>query len=165
MEDFRNGRIDILIGTSVIEVGLDVPNATIMAIEHAERFGLSQLHQLRGRIGRGRHKSYCFLLSDQKLSEESEKRIQIICATQDGFKIAEADLQIRGPGEIMGTRQHGLPELKVAKLTDSQILGLARKSAFAIILDDAQLLKPENHLLREVLVRKFSKKIKYSKTA
>jgi ATP-dependent DNA helicase RecG len=165
MDDFRKGRIDILVGTTVVEVGLDVSNATIMVIEHAERFGLSQLHQLRGRIGRGRHKSYCFLLSDNSLSDESEKRLHIICATQDGFKIAEADLEIRGPGEIMGTRQHGLPELKVAKLTDAYILGLARKSAFAIISDDSQLLKPENHLLREVLIRKFSKKIKYSKTA
>lgn len=165
MEDFRKGLIDILMGTTVIEVGLDVPNATIMVIEHAERFGLSQLHQLRGRIGRGQNKSYCFLLSDRNLTEESEKRLNIICTTQDGFKIAEADLGIRGPGEIMGTRQHGLPELKVASLTDSHILGLARKSAFAVISDDNQLLKPENYLLREVLIRKFGKKIKYSKTA
>ncbi len=165
MDDFRKGYIDILIGTTVIEVGLDVPNATIMIIEHVERFGLSQLHQLRGRIGRGKNKSYCFLLSDRNLSEDSEKRINIICSTQDGFKIAEADLAIRGPGEIMGTRQHGLPELRVANLTDSYILGLARKSAFAVISDDNHLLKPENHLLREVLIRKFSNKIKYSKTA
>jgi ATP-dependent DNA helicase RecG len=165
MDDFRNRRIDIIVGTTVIEVGLDVANASMMIIEHAERFGLSQLHQLRGRIGRGQHKSYCFLLSDTNLSEEAEKRLQIICASQDGFRIAEADLQIRGPGEMMGTRQHGLPELKVAKLTDSQILGLARKSAFAIISNDGQLLKPENKLLHDVLVKKFSKKIKYSKTA
>ena len=165
MDDFRSHRLDIIVGTTVVEVGLDVANATIMIIEHAERFGLSQLHQLRGRIGRGQYKSYCFLLSDARLSDEAEKRLQIICASQDGFRIAETDLQIRGPGEIMGTRQHGLPELKVAKLTDSHILTLARKSAFAIISDDGQLLKPENRLLHEVLVKKFSKKVKYSKTA
>ena len=165
MEDFRDGKIDIVVSTTVIEVGLDVTNASIMVIEHAERFGLSQLHQLRGRVGRGGRQAYCFLLSDKKLSREAEARIKILCSTNDGFKIAEADLNIRGPGEIMGTRQHGLPELKVAKLTDSKMLSLARQSAFEIISDDAMLMKPDNRLLREVLLKKFSKKIKYSKIA
>lgn len=165
MVDFKSGRIDIIIATTVIEVGLDVPNATIMLIEHAERFGLSQLHQLRGRIGRGQYQSYCFLLSDTQLSKDAEARINIMCRTNDGFKIAEADMAIRGPGEIMGTRQHGLPELKVAKLTDAKILSLARQSAFEIISDDETLLKPQNKLLREVLIKKYGKKIKYSKIA
>lgn len=165
MENFRDGKIDVVVSTTVIEVGLDVPNAGIMVIEHAERFGLSQLHQLRGRIGRGERQAYCFLLSDKKLSKEAEARIKILCSTNDGFKIAEADLNIRGPGEIMGTRQHGLPELKVAKLTDSQMLSLARQSAFEIISDDGMLMKPDNKLLREVLLKKFAKKIKYSKIA
>lgn len=165
MEDFRDGKIDIIVSTTVIEVGLDVPNANIMVIEHAERFGLSQLHQLRGRIGRGEHQAYCFLLSDKQLLKEAEARIKILCSTNDGFKIAEADLNIRGPGEIMGTRQHGLPELKVATLTDSQMLSLARQGAFEIVSDDSMLMKSSNGLLREVLLKKFAKKIKYSKIA
>lgn len=165
MEKFRAGYYHIIVGTTVIEVGLDVANATIMVIEQAERFGLSQIHQLRGRVGRGPYKSYCFLLSDKPLSAEAEGRIKAVCATNDGFRIAEADLQIRGPGELMGTKQHGLPELRVAKLTDSATLGLARECAFEIVGDDPLLMKPENRLLREVLIKKFSQKIKYSKTA
>ncbi|MCD6163806.1 MAG: ATP-dependent DNA helicase RecG [candidate division Zixibacteria bacterium] len=165
MMDFKDGAIDIIIATTVIEVGLDVANANIMVIEHAERFGLSQLHQLRGRIGRGHRQSYCFLLSDTNLSKEAEERIKILCSTNDGFKIAEADMSIRGPGEIMGTRQHGLPELKVASLFDTEMLLLARKSAFELLSNDEMLMKPKNRLLREALIRKFEKKIKYSKIA
>jgi len=163
MDEFRKGKIDVLVSTVVIEVGVDVPNATIMVIEGADRFGLAQLHQLRGRIGRGHKQSYCFLLSDKNLSKETEKRITILCSTNDGFKIAEADMQTRGPGEIMGTRQHGLPELRVASLFDTEMLLLARKSAFELLSDDEMLMKPNNRLLCEVLIRKFEKKIKYRK--
>lgn len=162
---FKAGQVDIIVATTVVEVGLDVANVTIMVIEHAERFGLSQLHQLRGRIGRGKFQSYCFFLSEASLSRDAEARLSILCKTNDGFKIAEADMAIRGPGEIMGTRQHGLPELKVAKLTDAEMLSLARQSAFEIISDDEALLKPQNKLLREVLIKKYGKKIKYSKIA
>jgi len=165
MADFKAGRIDIITATTVIEVGLDVPNANVIVIEHAERFGLSQLHQMRGRIGRGKYKSYCFLLSDDKLSQDANARLTTLCATNDGFKIAEADMTIRGPGEIMGTRQHGLPELKVATLMDAKMLSLARQSAFKIISDDEMLMKPDNRLLREVLIKKYGNKIKYSKIA
>ncbi len=165
MRKFKQGNVDILVSTTVIEVGVDVANANIMAIENAERFGLSQLHQLRGRIGRGKHQSYCFLLSENRLSRDAEARIKALCATNDGFKIAEVDMSIRGPGEIMGTRQHGMPELKIAKLTDAELLTLARDSAFKIISEDDKLLKPENKLLRQVLIKKYSQKIKYSRIA
>jgi len=165
MADFKDGLIDIIVATTVIEVGLDIANANIMVIEHAERFGLSQLHQLRGRIGRGKHQAYCFLLSDKEFSKDAAARINIMCSTNDGFKIAEADMSIRGPGEIMGTRQHGLPELKVASLLDYEILSLARQTAFEIISNDEMLIKPGNRLVRKVLVKKYKDKIRYSKIA
>jgi len=165
MADFKDGLIDIIVATTVIEVGLDIANANIMVIEHAERFGLSQLHQLRGRIGRGKHQAYCFLLSDKEFSKDAAARINIMCSTNDGFKIAEADMSIRGPGEIMGTRQHGLPELKVASLLDYEILSLARQTAFEIIYNDEMLIKPGNRLVRKVLVKKYKDKIRYSKIA
>lgn len=165
MIDFKNKKSDIIVATTVVEVGLDVPNANVMVIENSERFGLSQLHQLRGRIGRGPDQSYCFLLSDARLSQDAQNRISILCSTHDGFKIAEADITLRGPGEIMGTRQHGMPELKVAKLTDARILNQARECAFEVIAADEMLMKPENRMLRQVLVNKFDKKIKYSKIA
>jgi len=155
MLEFKNGSVDIIVSTTVIEVGVDILNANIMVIENAERFGLSQLHQLRGRIGRGKDQAYCLLLSDKSLSKEAEARLKIMCSTNDGFKIAEADMEIRGPGEIMGTRQHGLPELKVATLTDYEMLKLARDTAFKIIMDDQLLIKPENRLLRQVLLLKY----------
>lgn len=132
MREFRDGRTQILVSTIVIEVGIDVPNATIMVIEDAERFGLSQLHQLRGRIGRGAEESYCMLFGNPR-TPEAEERLKIISRTSDGFKIAEEDLRLRGPGEFFGTRQHGLPELKVANLIeDYEILRAARQDAFAI---------------------------------
>jgi len=165
MADFKDGLIDIIVATTVIEVGLDIANANIIVIEHAERFGLSQLHQLRGRIGRGKHQAYCFLLSDKEFSKDAAARINIMCSTNDGFKIAEADMSIRGPGEIMGTRQHGLPELKVASLLDYEILSLARQTAFEIISNDEMLIKPGNRLVRKVLVKKYKDKIRYSKIA
>ncbi len=134
MDDFRRGKINVLVSTTVIEVGIDIPNATIMLIEHAERFGLSQLHQLRGRVGRGQHRSYCILLAGSKLSPEASTRLDIMQATRDGFKIAEEDLKLRGPGEFWGTRQHGLPALKIADL-----------------LKDASLIEPARQMARRCL--------------
>ena len=135
MENFRLGKIDILVATTVIEVGVDVPNATVMIIENAERFGLAQLHQLRGRIGRGEKQGYCILMGHPN-TEESKRRLEVMTKTNDGFFIAEEDLSIRGPGEVLGLRQHGLPELKVADLTqDIAELELAKKLADEILAD------------------------------
>jgi ATP-dependent DNA helicase RecG len=132
MTRFKNREIDILVATTVIEVGIDVPNATVMLVEHAERFGLAQLHQLRGRVGRGEAGSVCILLKSYKCSEDGEKRLEVMRATNDGFRIAEADLEIRGPGEFLGTRQSGLPDFRVANiLRDGRILENARQDAFA----------------------------------
>src|SRR6185369_5624071 len=140
------------VATTVIEVGVDVPNANIMVIEHAERFGLSQLHQLRGRVGRGAHKSYCILMLGYALSEDATQRAEIMERTGDGFKIAEADLEMRGPGEFMGTRQSGLPGFKMANLVrDVRILQEARSAAFELVARDPGLKLPEHQLLRERL--------------
>ncbi len=140
MEDFRNHQIDILVSTTVIEVGIDVPNANIMFIEHAERFGLSQLHQLRGRVGRGSHKSYCILMAGPKLTPEARQRLDTMQSMSDGFKIAEKDLELRGPGEFWSTRQHGLPQLKIADLTrDAGLIGPAREEAKRILAGDLDL--------------------------
>jgi ATP-dependent DNA helicase RecG len=128
------------VATTVIEVGIDVPNATLMVVEHAERFGLSQLHQLRGRVGRGSAKSRCILLTAGKISEEGGKRLRVMEATCDGFKIAEADLEIRGPGDFLGTRQAGLPDFRVANiLRDGRILEDARAEAFRLLESDPEL--------------------------
>jgi ATP-dependent DNA helicase RecG len=149
MERFRAGQIQILVATTVIEVGVDVPNANIMVIEHAERFGLSQLHQLRGRVGRGAHKSYCVLVLGYALSDEAVQRAEIMERTTDGFKIAEADLEMRGPGEFLGTKQSGLPGFKMANLVrDVVILQEARAAAFELIARDPGLVKPEHAALR-----------------
>ena len=132
MTRFKNREIDILVSTTVIEVGIDVPNATVMLVEHAERFGLAQLHQLRGRVGRGEAGSICILLKSYKCSEDGSKRLEVMRSTTDGFRIAEADLEIRGPGEFLGTRQSGLPDFRVANiLRDGRILEDAREDAFA----------------------------------
>jgi ATP-dependent DNA helicase RecG len=142
MRDFAAGSIDILISTTVIEVGIDIPNATVMVIEHAERFGLSQLHQLRGRVGRGSQRSYCLLLAHFPMSEEAKQRLQVMVESQDGFDIAEKDLEIRGPGEFMGTRQSGLPELQFADLVrHQQILQDARREAFRLVKEDPHLTR------------------------
>lgn len=148
MSDFRDHALDILVATSVVEVGIDVPNATIMLIEGADRFGLAQLHQFRGRVGRGGHQSYCVLLAE-KSGSTSDERLKVIEATQDGFKLAEADLQLRGPGEFFGTRQSGLPDLKVAQLTDVKLLEQARHAAQAIFERDPDLQAPENQLMKK----------------
>lgn len=154
MRSFKERELDILVATTVIEVGIDIPNATVMVIEHAERFGLSQLHQLRGRVGRGSGKSRCLLLTPGKLSEDGEKRLRVMEATGDGFRIAEADLEIRGPGDFLGTRQAGLPDFRVADiLRDGRILEEARGEAFALLERDARL---ECHpMLKEELVKRW----------
>jgi ATP-dependent DNA helicase RecG len=149
MRRFRAGEIHVLVATTVIEVGVDVPNANIMVIEHAERFGLSQLHQLRGRVGRGEYKSYCVLVLGYALSEDATQRAEIMERTSDGFKIAEADLELRGPGEFLGTRQSGLPGFKMANLVrDVRTLQEAREAAFELVRQDPGLKKPEHVALR-----------------
>lgn len=150
MERFKSGETDILVATTVIEVGVDVSNATIMVIEHAERFGLSQLHQLRGRVGRGSEQSYCILMADYKRSAEAEHRLNAMVSTDDGFKIAEMDLKLRGAGDFFGTRQSGLPDLKIADITqDTEILIKARQAAFALIERDPHLSDPEHEGIRD----------------
>ena len=155
MKLFADGKADILVATSVIEVGVDVPNASVMVIESAERFGLSQLHQLRGRVGRGAEKSYCILMTGYKLSEDSRKRIELMCSTGDGFELAEADLRMRGPGDMEGTRQSGLAfDLRIADLgKDSPILAQARSAAADILAADPLLESPSSALLRTGLDR------------
>ncbi|MCM8771414.1 MAG: ATP-dependent DNA helicase RecG [Candidatus Omnitrophica bacterium] len=155
MKEFKEGKIDILVSTTVLEVGIDVSNATVMVIEHAERFGLSQLHQLRGRIGRGSQESHCILISEPQ-TEEAKARIKIMSETSDGFRIAEEDLRIRGPGEFFGDRQHGLSELKIANpLTQMQLLRIARNEAIKLIRLDPQLLMRQNQGIKETLKKKF----------
>jgi ATP-dependent DNA helicase RecG len=130
MRRFQRGEIDVLVSTTVIEVGVDVANASVMVVEHAERFGLAQLHQLRGRVGRGSAKSYCILMTGQRISDLGEERLSAMVSTQDGFELAETDLRQRGPGEFFGTRQAGLPEFRVADLLrDRQLLELAKREA------------------------------------
>jgi ATP-dependent DNA helicase RecG len=130
MRRFQRGEIDVLVATTVVEVGVDVPNATVMVVEHAERFGLAQLHQLRGRVGRGAAKSYCILITGERVSPLGEERLNAMVRTQDGFELAELDLSQRGPGEFFGTRQAGLPEFRVANLVrDRQLLELAKMEA------------------------------------
>lgn len=155
MTAFRQNQVQILVSTTVIEVGVDVPNATIMMIEHAERFGLSQLHQLRGRVGRGSHKSFCILMPGYALSEEGKYRLSVMESTTDGFKVAEADLELRGPGEFLGSKQSGDIGFKLASLTrDVTLLTKAREAAFDLIRSDPRLQKPENHRASEYLKNK-----------
>jgi ATP-dependent DNA helicase RecG len=155
MTEFRKGKIDVLVSTVVIEVGVDVPNATIMVIEGADRFGLAQLHQLRGRIGRGEAKSYCFLFA-QTESEAAKGRLEIMTRSNDGFEIAEYDLRLRGPGELFSTRQHGLPDLKIANIIDDyELLVAARKNAFKLVAQDPMLTKVEHANIRQALLAKF----------
>jgi ATP-dependent DNA helicase RecG len=148
MRAFRDHQYDILVSTAVIEVGIDVPNATTIVIEGAERFGLAQLHQFRGRVGRGSHQSYCILISDSD-NQQSKERLAALEQTNDGFKLAEFDLQLRGPGEFFGTRQSGTPDLKMARQGDTRLLSEARRMAEAILSDDPALERPEHALLRQ----------------
>ncbi|MBZ0167749.1 MAG: DEAD/DEAH box helicase, partial [Candidatus Omnitrophica bacterium] len=155
MRDFKAGKIDLLVATTVLEVGVDVANATVMVIEHADRFGLAQMHQLRGRIGRGEHDGLCLLVTDPK-TQDGQKRIQAICSTTDGFKIAQHDLEIRGPGKYFGRHQHGLNELKVANpATQLDILELARKEAQTLTKADPLLTKSQHRDIRRVISRRY----------
>ncbi|OGL13938.1 MAG: ATP-dependent DNA helicase RecG [Candidatus Rokubacteria bacterium RIFCSPLOWO2_12_FULL_69_21] len=160
MRAFKEGQIHILVSTTVIEVGIDIPNASVMLVEHAERFGLSQLHQLRGRVGRGAWKSYCILLESGALSDEARRRLEAMTRTNDGFRIAEADLELRGPGDFFGTRQSGLPEFRVADLLrDGRVLEEARQDAFALVAADADLARPEHRALRQALLARWRGKL------
>ena len=165
MDAFAAGRANILVATSVIEVGVDVPNASVMVIESAERFGLSQLHQLRGRVGRGSEKSYCVLMTGHKMSKESRHRIELMCATENGFELAEEDMKMRGPGDLEGTQQSGLPiSLNIASLAkDGLILNAARDCAEAVLKDDPTLGQLKNQMLRNELIKEKYKIKDYSK--
>jgi ATP-dependent DNA helicase RecG len=159
MKAFREGKHSLLVATQLIEVGVDVSNATVMVVMHSERFGLAQLHQLRGRVGRGPEQSYCFLFSDTR-SRDAGRRLAVMERTTDGFKIAEEDLKIRGPGEFFGTSQHGLPELAVADLVvDYPLLRAARDKAFKIIGADEDMSKPENAALKSVMETRYRKRL------
>jgi ATP-dependent DNA helicase RecG len=157
MRRFAAGEFDVLVATTVIEVGIDVPNATVIAVEHAERFGLAQLHQLRGRVGRGQHPGYCFLAVTGWMADETYQRLTVLERTTDGFQIAEADLQLRGPGDFLGTRQAGLPPFRVANLVrDTALLGAARDEAAAWLAHDPTLERPESAVLRAVLAHRWA---------
>ncbi len=159
MQKFLEGDIQLLVATVVIEVGVDVPNAVIMLIENAERFGLSQLHQLRGRVGRGSHQSTCILLSDNK-SQKTKERLGVMCRTTDGFEISRADLALRGPGDFFGRRQHGLPELRIADMMeDTDILEETGAAARALTAADPQLTLPEHELLKAQVDRLFAENL------
>ncbi|HOG11403.1 MAG TPA: ATP-dependent DNA helicase RecG [Smithellaceae bacterium] len=165
MRDFQENQIAILVSTTVIEVGIDVPRASLMVIEHAERFGLSQLHQLRGRVGRRDIPSTCILLADYKASGDARKRLKIMENTTDGFVLAEEDLAIRGPGDFLGTRQSGLPDFRIASIIrDARILNDAKEDAFALIVRDPLLAKPEHAILKETLIAKWQGKLDLART-
>ena len=155
MSKFVSGETKLLVSTTVIEVGVDVPNSVIMVIENAERFGLSQLHQLRGRIGRGKYKSTCILITDAQ-NESAQRRMKVMTSTTDGFKIADEDLKMRGPGDFFGSRQHGLPEMKIAMLTDTALLNEANRFARELIIDDPDFIKEENRNLKTAISELFS---------
>ena len=148
MRKFRDGELDILVATSVIEVGIDIPNATVMVIEDADRFGLSQLHQFRGRVGRGEHQSYCYVLSADA-GMQAQERLEVFQHTDDGFRLSEEDLRLRGPGDFFGVRQSGVPELHIADLSDTPLIELSRSLAAKLWESDPYLRKPEHTALRE----------------
>ncbi|HNR86561.1 MAG TPA: ATP-dependent DNA helicase RecG, partial [Taishania sp.] len=166
MQRFVKGQTHIMVATTVIEVGVNVPNASVMIIESAERFGLSQLHQLRGRVGRGAEKSYCILMTGDKLSKDTKKRLDTMVRTNDGFEIAEVDLQLRGPGDIMGTQQSGELNLKIADLSrDTQMVVLARDEARNILNTDPNLENPQNSIIRAILTQLLKSKPNWGKIA
>ncbi|MEJ2052187.1 MAG: helicase-related protein, partial [Calditrichota bacterium] len=159
MRRFERNEIQILVSTTVIEVGIDVPNATCIMIENAERFGLTQLHQLRGRVGRGMHRSYCILVNratNQDDSSVAEQRLSIMVESNDGFKIADEDLKLRGPGEFFGTKQSGFPDLKIADfMNDTDLLYLARKGAFRMVTDDPRLRREDHLKLKQHFLNRY----------
>jgi ATP-dependent DNA helicase RecG len=166
MQAFRAGEIQVLVCTSVIEVGIDVPNATLMAIENPERFGVAQLHQLRGRISRGRYPGYCCLFPGEELTEQARKRLEAFVSTTDGFELAEKDFELRGPGEIFGTRQHGLPPLFVADLRrDYATLLEARADAQQLVEKDPGLANPKFHPLRKQVLARYGKALDLAEVA
>ena len=164
MDDFSEGKIDVLVSTTVVEVGVNVPNASVMVIENAERFGLSQLHQLRGRVGRGADQSYCVLVTGYKLTEETRKRIEIMVQTNDGFEIAEADLKLRGPGDLEGTQQSGVAfDLKIADIArDGQLLQYVREIAERLLEEDPEGVRPENAIVWQQLKELRKKNVNWS---
>jgi ATP-dependent DNA helicase RecG len=152
MERFSSGKTQIMVATTVIEVGVNIPNASVMVIESAERFGLSQLHQLRGRIGRGADKSYCILMTGNKISNDAKNRIQAMVRTQDGFELAEVDLKLRGPGDLMGTQQSGILQMRIANLSrDAQVIHQVRNIAIDLLVDDPTLAKAQNKPIADTL--------------
>ncbi len=160
---FKENKIQLLVSTTVVEVGVDVPNSTVMVIEHAERFGLSQLHQLRGRVGRGAAESYCFLVASYAQSEESRHRLKIMEETGDGFVIAEEDLKLRGPGEFLGTKQSGMPDFRLAQLVrDGKLLAAAKKRAEEILAKDPDLLDPQNATLKKIMIERWGTRLDLS---
>jgi ATP-dependent DNA helicase RecG len=165
MQQFASGKARILVATTVIEVGVNVPNASVMIIENAERFGLSQLHQLRGRVGRGAAQSYCILMSKRKIAADTRKRLEVMTSTTDGFVIAEADMKMRGPGDIEGTMQSGIAfDLKIADLArDGQILELARREAEAMLDSDPTLSLPANAVAARELAAQTSRAVDWSR--
>jgi ATP-dependent DNA helicase RecG len=166
MQRFVKGETQIMVATTVIEVGVNVPNASVMIIESSERFGLSQLHQLRGRVGRGAEQSFCILMTGDKLSKDTLKRIETMVNSSDGFEIAEVDLQLRGPGDLMGTQQSGLLNLKIADLAkDSQLVVLARDEARKILLEDPGLELPKHLKLKEILIEVLRSRPNWGKIA
>ncbi len=164
MQRFVRGETQIMVATTVIEVGVDVPNASVMIVEDAHRFGLSQLHQLRGRVGRGADQSYCILVTNYKLTADGKKRIEAMVSTSDGFEIANLDLQLRGPGEIDGTKQSGILEFKIADIVrDEKILLAARKSAIELIEEDPHIQLPKHKAIAQTLADKLKRRGNWSK--
>ena len=156
MSAFASGEADVLVATTVVEVGVDVPNAALIIIENADRFGLSQLHQLRGRVGRGKHESHCVLFQSTGSGDVARERLEVMKQTNDGFKIAEEDLKLRGPGDFFGSRQHGLPEMHIANFaTDMLVLHQAQNAAETLLKTDPQLKTPENRKLAQQIRRLF----------
>ena len=156
MAAFAGGALDVLVSTTVIEVGVDVPNASLIIVENADRFGLSQLHQLRGRVGRGKHQSYCVLITSNR-NQETRARLKVLTQTTDGFRISEEDLKLRGPGDFFGQRQHGLPQMRIADLAgDTRLLKEAQEAAQALLAEDPTLDRPEHQPLKEQIRRLFT---------